>query len=134
MFPGLPGLHVDDDKLMALAEAMMDDGGQSDHNKAIPTGFTYLRQFVDHDITLDLTSLGDKMRDPTAVRNFRSPALDLDSVYGRGQMAVRIFMPATPPPDNRRRSCCSGATSPSASAMSRASSATTCRAAPRGRH
>ncbi|TCM86059.1 peroxidase family protein [Rhodovulum steppense] len=84
MFPGLPGLHVDDDKLMALAEAMMDDGGQTDDNKAIPTGFTYLGQFVDHDITLDLTSLGDKMRDPTAVRNFRSPALDLDSVYGRG--------------------------------------------------
>lgn len=84
MFPGLPALRVDDDKLEALAEAMMDDGSQSGNNDNIPAGFTYLGQFIDHDITLDLTSLGEKMRDPAAVENFRTPSLDLDSIYGRG--------------------------------------------------
>jgi Animal haem peroxidase len=84
MFPGLPALNIPDEKLAALAEAMMDDGSQSGDNPAIPSGFTYFGQFVDHDITLDLTSLGEKMRDPTAVQNFRTPSLDLDSVYGRG--------------------------------------------------
>ncbi len=84
MFPGLPPLHVDDAKLEELADAMMDASGQTHDNGDIPAGFTYLGQFVDHDITLDLTSLGEKMRDPTAVENFRSPSLDLDSIYGRG--------------------------------------------------
>jgi hypothetical protein len=84
MFPGLPPLNVEDSKLDALAQTMIDDGDQSGDNDAIPAGFTYLGQFIDHDITLDLTSLGEKMRDPTAVQNFRTPSLDLDSVYGRG--------------------------------------------------
>ncbi|TRD15505.1 peroxidase family protein [Palleronia caenipelagi] len=84
MFPGLPGLHVDNAALLDLANAMVDPDNVSDDNPNIPAGFTYFGQFVDHDITLDLTSLGDKMNDPQATQNFRSPALDLDSVYGRG--------------------------------------------------
>jgi hypothetical protein len=50
----------------------------------IPAGFTYLSQFIDHDITLDLTSINAKAADPQATENFRTPALDLDSVYGLG--------------------------------------------------
>ena len=84
MFPRLPALHVDDDKLVPLAQAMLDDDAAAQDNPNIPAGFTYLGQFIDHDITLDLTSLGDKIRDPQAVQNFRTPSLDLDSVYGRG--------------------------------------------------
>jgi hypothetical protein len=84
MFPRLPALEVSDDKLRPLSEAMMDDGSETEDNENIPVGFTYLGQFVDHDITLDLTSLGEKARDPQAVENFRTPSLDLDSVYGRG--------------------------------------------------
>lgn len=84
MFPTLPGLQVDDASLNDLAQAMMDDGSQTGDNPGIPAGFTYLGQFIDHDITLDLTSLGEKMRDPMAVENFRTPSLDLDSIYGRG--------------------------------------------------
>ena len=57
---------------------------EAEFSSEIPAGYTYFGQFIDHDITLDLTSLGEKMRDPTGVQNFRSPSLDLDSIYGRG--------------------------------------------------
>ncbi|MEO1680517.1 MAG: heme peroxidase family protein [Pseudomonadota bacterium] len=84
MFPTLPALHVDDAALTALAQAMLDNDAAIDDNPNIPAGFTYLGQFIDHDITLDLTSLGEKMRDPRGIQNFRTPSLDLDSLYGRG--------------------------------------------------
>ena len=50
----------------------------------IPAGFTYFGQFVDHDITFDPTSLGENAVDVADLVNFRSPALDLDSLYGSG--------------------------------------------------
>lgn len=87
MFGDLPSLVVDDIALIALAEAMVDEppNNASGDNPNIPAGFTYLGQFVDHDITLDTTPLSDQMADPTATENFRTPALDLDSLYGQGQ-------------------------------------------------
>jgi len=84
MFPGLPPLNVADGPLQDLAAAMVDNDALTGDNGNIPAGFTYLGQFIDHDITLDLTSLGEKARDPQATENFRTPSLDLDSVYGRG--------------------------------------------------
>ena len=64
MFPRLPPLSVGDAKLQALAEAMLDpdpaDGTLDNTN--IPAGFTYLGQFIHHDITSDLTSLAEKER------------------------------------------------------------------------
>jgi Animal haem peroxidase len=86
MFPKLPPLELPDAPLQALAEAMRDadPGSAEGNNPKIPAGFTYLGQFVDHDITLDLTSIGEKERDPLATENFRTPSLDLDSIYGRG--------------------------------------------------
>lgn len=53
-------------------------------NPNVPAGFTYLGQFVDHDITLDTTPLEQQEADPLATSNFRTPALDLDSLYGDG--------------------------------------------------
>ncbi len=50
----------------------------------IPAGYTYFGQFVDHDLTLDAVSLSMKQEDVSGVENFRTPALDLDSVYARG--------------------------------------------------
>lgn len=50
----------------------------------IPAGYTYFGQFVDHDITFDPASQLMRRNDPKGVRNFRTPRLDLDSVYGRG--------------------------------------------------
>jgi len=86
MFPNLQALHASDVALQELANAMKDvnPGDPVGNNPNIPAGFTYLGQFLDHDITLDLTSIGEKERDPLATENFRTPSLDLDSVYGRG--------------------------------------------------
>ncbi|MBR0752599.1 heme peroxidase [Bradyrhizobium jicamae] len=82
----LPALNVADDKLRKLADAMRDAQPNSPggDNPNIPSGFTYLGQFVDHDITLDLTSIAEKQEDPHATQNFRTPRLDLDSIYGLG--------------------------------------------------
>src|SRR5215217_1241292 len=86
MFPNLQALHASDVALQELANAMKDvnPGDPVGNNPNIPAGFTYLGQFLDHDVTLDLTSIGEKERDPVATENFRTPSLDLDSVYGRG--------------------------------------------------
>ena len=57
------------------------------HNPNNPTmtaGFTFFGQFVDHDMTFDPTSSLARRQDPESIRNFRIPALDLDSVYGGG--------------------------------------------------
>ncbi len=56
-------------------------GGQGQ----IPAGFTYLGQFVDHDLTFDKTNvmLGTNVT-PSQLVEARSPALDLDSLYGAG--------------------------------------------------
>ena len=51
----------------------------------IPAGFTYLGQFIDHDLTFDKTSvmLGENVS-PADLLQARSPSLDLDSLYGAG--------------------------------------------------
>lgn len=51
---------------------------------SIPAGYTYFGQFVDHDVTFDVSSSLDVDTDANTINNMRSPALDLDSVYGRG--------------------------------------------------
>jgi len=53
-------------------------------NKKIPSGYTYLGQFIDHDITFDPTSSLERRNDPERIHNFRTPRFDLDNLYGRG--------------------------------------------------
>lgn len=86
MFPFLDPLVVGDDALLDLARTMKDPnpGSPEGNNPKIPAGFTYLGQFVDHDITLDLTPQEVQEADPLATRNFRTPGLDLDALYGAG--------------------------------------------------
>jgi hypothetical protein len=49
----------------------------------IPSGYTYLGQFIAHEITADMTKgLPPEEMIPA---NLRSPSLDLDSLYGKGQ-------------------------------------------------
>jgi len=47
-------------------------------------GYTYFGQFIDHDLTLDLTPLDAATRNVEHTRNFRTPFLDLDQVYAGG--------------------------------------------------
>jgi Animal haem peroxidase len=53
-------------------------------NPDIPAGFTYLGQFIDHDITFDPMSKPGAANDSRSLVNFRTPRLDLDSLYGSG--------------------------------------------------
>src|SRR5215208_980757 len=68
--------------LTKLGSLMAADGGRTGQ---IPAGFTYLGQFVDHDLTFDRTNvmLGDHVS-PGQLIQARSPSLDLDSLYGAG--------------------------------------------------
>lgn len=50
----------------------------------IPALYTYLAQFIDHDITFDPASSLQAQDDPDALTDFRTPAFDLDNIYGRG--------------------------------------------------
>ena len=62
------------------AEILQDD----EENSGISAGYTYLGQFIDHDITFDPASSLQKQNDIDGLVDFRTPRLDLDSVYGRG--------------------------------------------------
>jgi heme peroxidase len=75
--------------LARLADAMSNEfdppkDGKDDEESGIPALYTYFGQFIDHDITFDPASSLEKKNDPDALVDFRTPALDLDNVYGRG--------------------------------------------------
>jgi Animal haem peroxidase len=55
-----------------------------EENSSIDAGYTYLGQFIDHDITFDPASSLQQQNDVDALVDFRTPALDLDSIYGSG--------------------------------------------------
>src|SRR5918994_2520480 len=60
------------------------DATNENPNPKLTSGFTFVGQFVDHDITFDTTSLSAQESDPDATTNFRTPRYDLDAIYGRG--------------------------------------------------
>ena len=72
--PRLPSASPETDK------RVQDD----EENAGIPSGYTYLGQFIDHDITFDPASSLQQHNDPNALVDFRTPSLDLDSLYGHG--------------------------------------------------
>ena len=89
MFKRLPAFAPRDDLLDGLARTMVEDQTVPDdsHLNTSPrlfAGFTFIGQFIDHDITFDNTPLAQQQADPDATVNFRTPRYDLDSVYGRG--------------------------------------------------
>jgi Animal haem peroxidase len=105
MFRSLPPAEWPKDALLKLGDAMTSPPEQTDtkppeptaafedppkriqddeENAGIPAGYTYLGQFIDHDITFDPASSLQQQNDPDALIDFRTPRLDLDSVYGRG--------------------------------------------------
>lgn len=103
-----PGLQEDEANLLPQTANMptllknlgatMVDADESGEDSPIPAAYTYFGQFVDHDITLEIqqgfgsgsmAELLDPAMSPlpadrvrNALRNLRTTALDLDSVYG----------------------------------------------------
>src|SRR5262249_34706519 len=58
--------------------------GKDEEESGIPALYTYLGQFIDHDLTFDPASSLQKQNDPNALVDYRTPAFDLDCIYGRG--------------------------------------------------
>jgi len=85
LFRQLSPVALSDDEISALVKSL---SKQSEKDKEghsnIPAGYTYFGQFIDHDITFDPVSFAVRNRDPDSIVNVRTPALDLDSLYGRG--------------------------------------------------
>jgi hypothetical protein len=95
-------------KLDALGTAIIEQqGGSAPANSSIPPIFTYLGQFIDHDITAQTDrEAGDSIIEPPAGQtldplarstvkanlfNLRSGSLGLDSLYGGGPVALDAF-------------------------------------------
>jgi len=58
--------------------------GTNPDNPTMTAGSTFVGQFTDHDITFDQTSQLGVTTNPLTSPNTRTPALDLDSVFGGG--------------------------------------------------
>jgi hypothetical protein len=87
MFKRLPAYAPSDDLLTGLAQTMVEPDTSDSFLNTSPrlfAGFTFIGQFIDHDITLDNTPLALQQADPDATVNFRTPRYDLDVLYGRG--------------------------------------------------
>jgi hypothetical protein len=95
MFPGLPPLSADISALQAAGDA----GGLSDAAARAPVragggddaagsaGWPLLGQLIAHDITADRSPVGPET-DVAALRNARSPKLNLEMVYGDGPVGA----------------------------------------------
>jgi len=94
LFPYLPSARFAQHDLEQLAHEMTapkdtdaDTEPDPEENPGIPAAYTYLGQFVDHDLTFDpishlrATLTGAQLR---ALVDFRTPRFDLDNLYGRG--------------------------------------------------
>jgi hypothetical protein len=87
IFKRLPAYAPSDELLTGLANTMVEPDTSDDFlntNPRLFAGFTFIGQFIDHDITLDTTPLNLQQADPDATVNFRTPRYDLDVLYGRG--------------------------------------------------
>jgi len=119
MFPSLPPFADETEKVKDALRALGAKGGPMDpgddlsdpitlitdpaksadnpDNPNLVAGFTFLGQFLDHDMTFDPTSSLRRQQDPESIRNFRTPALDLDNVYGSGPNASPHLYDAAAP-------------------------------------
>ena len=93
MFRRLPPAPFQEADLKALAAQMVakpeatptpETEDDDEENPGISAGYTYLGQFIDHDVTFDPASSLMKKNDPDALVDYRTPRFDLDNIYGRG--------------------------------------------------
>lgn len=75
---------LEDIALARLANRLTSQGSL-EQDGVVPAGYTYLGQFVAHDLSFDRTQAGLATRlTPAQLVQARSPALDLDCLYGEG--------------------------------------------------
>jgi hypothetical protein len=92
MFRTLPAAEFDPGALAELARHMVADPdaptpetrADDEENPGISAGYTYLGQFIDHDLTFDPASSLQRQDDPDGLIDYRTPRFDLDCLYGRG--------------------------------------------------
>jgi len=92
MFDELPASFVPADVLIGIGDAygkMRETGtATQSESKTVPVGHVFFGQFVDHDITLDVSSsLSSVVGEADSIPNSRTPQLDLDCIYGGGREA-----------------------------------------------
>ena len=85
----LPGLYIDVNSLKELGKKTgpMDGGTTSNRTTTVDVGQVFFGQFVDHDITLDVSSSLGGVFAADEISNSRTPTLDLDNIYGAGPEA-----------------------------------------------
>jgi Animal haem peroxidase len=85
---GKPGgmLDAKDDLLAGAVQLIVDPAlsVNNPNNQTHTAGTTFMGQFMDHDMTFDLSSRLGVPTNPADSANSRTPAFDLDSVYGGG--------------------------------------------------
>lgn len=105
--------HYDPEKLAILAVHMespsdtVSNDPDPEENLYVPAGYTYLGQFIDHDLTLDTTSqlvLIEARQKQALPTNMRTPSFDLDNVYGSGPDDSPYMYVDSDAPDQRRYS------------------------------
>src|SRR4030095_14744217 len=90
MFRNLPLAEFVEKDLIELGKQMVSNAPLVPENKIdpaeskTPAGYTYLGQFIAHDLTFDPASSLQHENDPDALVDFRTPRFDLDCMYGRG--------------------------------------------------
>ncbi len=90
--------------LQALAETMNEGPSPGRESRRrehsfLDAGYTYLGQFIDHDLTSDRSPFGAAASGSQLPRNFRTPRFDLDCVYGNGPGSERdgdVYEPGNP--------------------------------------
>ncbi|MGI9488564.1 MAG: peroxidase family protein [Geminicoccaceae bacterium] len=101
LFPDLEKFRPTREDLepLGLAMADFDEPNPVDNppDSPIPAGFTYFGQFVDHDISRTPDNQDPEITiptiDPDTLPTVRTPALDLDALYGEGPGAATFYQP-----------------------------------------
>ena len=92
MFPRLAPFHYSDQAAADLAAGMKNttpdplgtDRGTSDDSPTLPAEYTYLGQFIDHNLDFDPTAQPAADVNPWLLTNFESFRFDLNNVFGGG--------------------------------------------------
>ena len=92
MFPRLAPFHYSDQAAADLAARMENttpdplgtDRGTADDSPTLPAEYTYLGQFIDHNLDFDPTAQPGADVNPWSLTNFESFRFDLNNVFGGG--------------------------------------------------